>query len=113
MASGAPGDTAGSQPWSQAGPAEDQDHLSDSMTAPQGQPPLEFGHPELWEPWISKGKVWEKNLEHIVLLAAKLKRFKMLKHLKGKKCQAPIPGHSWVGKNSPWATRGRKALLIS
>lgn len=111
MAPVAPGDTAGSQPWPQAGPTEDQDHLSDIMAAPQGQPPLEVGHPELWESWISK-EVWGKNPEHIVLLAAKPKRFKVLKHLKGRKCQDPIPGHSWVGKNSPWATQGRKALLI-
>lgn len=51
-----------------------------------------------------------------MLLAAKLERFKMLKHLKhlkGRKCQAPIPGHSWVGKNSPWVTQGTKVLLIS
>lgn len=101
----APGDRTGLQPKSHAGPAEDQGRVSNSMTAPWGQLPPEIGHPELQEQWISKGEVWGKGAGAYQAVSSKTKKIKMMKHQKGRKCQAPIPGHSWVGKNSPCTTR--------
>lgn len=63
MASVAPTDATGLQPWSQAGPAEDQDLFSNSVTAPLGPPALsKVGHLKLWEQQISKRGVWGKGL---------------------------------------------------
>lgn len=74
MTSVAPGDRAGLQPQSQAATAEDQAHVSNSMTAPWGQLPPEIGHPELQEQQISKEEVWGKGAGAYQTVSSKAKK---------------------------------------
>lgn len=61
MASVAPGDAADLQPQSQAGPAEDQDYFSNSVTgplgpaAPRGWPPRALGAMDQQKRSLAKG----------------------------------------------------------